>query len=107
MKWIIVRIWILASTFCWLAGTLWRWADEGSALAFLLGFSGWVSFLLALGFYCTPSSLPGKIAFGFVAVMVTGIAFKILHFEKGNTMIITGLIGLLISYRWIGLIQKK
>jgi hypothetical protein len=76
-------------------------------LTFWLRFGGWLSFLLALGFFSTPSGTPGTITFGWVIVMVTGIAFKVLHFTGGNAIIMTGLFGILITFSWIWFSRKR
>lgn len=98
-----VTIWIALSFTVWIIGSIWGYFSSDE-LAFFLNFLGWVSSLIAVGYYSTPAgSLYGKFAFASIVVMVTGIAFKILHFFGSNELIIAGLAGLVITYsvRWI------
>jgi hypothetical protein len=88
-----------------LIGLLWRRFDPGNGYGFLLYFLGWMSSLLAVGYVSTPSdSTHGKIAFGFVVLLVTGIAMKLLHLILANEIILAGVLGILITYvaMWFG-----
>jgi hypothetical protein len=87
-----VSVWILLSAICWFVGLVWKYIEPYNETVFILNFSGWLSFLLAIGYYCTPSnSIYGKIAFACVTVIVIGIAMKILHIDGGNAAIVVSL----------------
>lgn len=88
----IVTSWIIISIIAAVGGSLWIRMDSENEIAFFVFFFGWMSSLLVIGYYSTPSnSLYGKILFGGVVVIVIGIAFKILHFTGGDMLIIVGL----------------
>jgi hypothetical protein len=92
----LVLAWIIISLIALTGGWIWSKSDSN---AFLLYFFGGISSLLAVGYYSTPSnSIYGKIAFGFIALMVGGISFKVLHYIGGNEMIIVSLLGILTTY---------
>jgi hypothetical protein len=83
-------------------------SDDTSDLGIGLFLFGWVSSLLAIGYYSTPSdSIFGKIAFSFVVVMVAGILFKMLHLMGANIMIIIGLAGIVAVYALMWFREKK
>lgn len=92
-------IWGSVSFAAVLAGLIWKKFDPQNGYEFTLYFLGWMSSLLAVGYVSTPSgSVHGKVAFGCVVIMVTGIAMKILHLIFANEIILAGLLGIVISY---------
>jgi hypothetical protein len=94
-----VLIWIILSAAAWIIGSTWTNYDPENSFAFGLKYLGWLSGLLAIGYFSTPSgTLFGKIAFGIVIFMIIGILFKMLHFPGGNIIIIIGLLGLAVAY---------
>ena len=98
----LVSFWIIISFAAIAIGFVWSRLDHDNHFAFLIYFNGWISSLLAIGYYSTPSnSMFGKIIYGFVVLTVVGIAFKILHYTGANEMIIVGLIGISITYVWM------
>src|SRR5262245_10133230 len=105
----LVRTWIILSFAAHIAGRIWIGLDESANdLAYHLSFNGLLSSLLAVGYYSTPSdSVYGKIAFAFVVIMVIGIAFKILHYEGADAMIIIGLAGIFVTYLVMWLREKR
>jgi hypothetical protein len=96
---------ILVSFVIWLVGGVWKHFSPDSALAILLYFFGWISTLLVVGFFSTPSnSIHGKIAFAFVGLTVVGVVLKVLHLPAGNEVIVVGLLGIGATYTvmWFG-----
>src|SRR5688572_19154225 len=86
-----VTFWIALSLGLWILGSAWRFANPTDEGGFLMYFLGWVSTLLAVGFYSSPGySMYGKIAFAAVVVTVIGIVFKVLHWSGGNELIVVG-----------------
>lgn len=88
-----------------IGGFIWSRFDPSNAYSFNLFFFGWLSSLLVVGYASTPSdSLFGKIAFGFVVIMVIGIGMKILHLFAANVIIVVGLLGIFSTYgvMWFG-----
>jgi small-conductance mechanosensitive channel len=99
MKKKILIVWIIISICLAIAGWLWSRIDARNAIAMIVFFLGGISSLLAVGYYSTPSnSIYGKVAFGFVIVIVIGIVFKILHLEGADLAIICGLCGVCMTY---------
>jgi hypothetical protein len=98
-----VIAWMTLSVLLWIAGNVLREFEPGSSFAIPLSLLGWTSFLLALGYACTPSGPYGKVAFAGVVVMVAGILMKTLHLDYANASIITGLFVLITSYllKWM------
>lgn len=93
--------WIFFSLVAVITGQLAPGFLPESDIRFVLIFYGQLSLLLAVGYYCTPSnSIFGKILFGFVVIMVIGIAFKILHYEGADLIIILSLLGIVGCYLW-------
>jgi hypothetical protein len=94
-----VLIWIIVSAAIWIMGSTWRSYDPENSLAFGMKYLGWLSGLLAIGYFSTPSgTLFGKVAFGIVIVMIVGILSKMLHLPGGNIIIIIALAGLFVAY---------
>jgi hypothetical protein len=82
-----------------LLGVVGRQFDPQNSVAFIFYLTGWLSSLIVVGYFSTPSnSLLGKICFGFVIVMTLGVLFKMLHFLGGNELIVVGLIGVVVTY---------
>lgn len=103
-----ILIWIVLSFASLLIGVIWRQFDSSSEIATGLYFVGWISSLLAIGYFSTPTgSMYGKIAFGCVALMVTGIVMKILHLTGANEIIIIGLLGIGAAYGVMWFKDKK
>ena len=101
-------IWLIISVIVWLAGWFLKDSIGLIDMPFPLYFFGWISMFLSIGYLSTPqNSIFGKIAFGFVIVMVTGIAFKMLHLPGGNEIILFGLVGLLATYITMWMEKKK
>ncbi|HEY3403259.1 MAG TPA: hypothetical protein VGK59_07720 [Ohtaekwangia sp.] len=102
------KLWIISSFATALIGVLWSQYDSTNGVAFVLTFAGWLSSLLAVGYYSTPSnSVFGKIAFGFVVLTVIGIAFKILHLTGADEIIVAGLVCILVTYVIMWSVKKK
>jgi len=100
-----IAIWIALSLLFWLTGTIWQSFGSANDIAFIVRTVGWVSSLIAIGYYSTPSNSGyGKLAFAGVIVMVGGIVLKILHYDGGNELIIIGLLGIIATYgvMWFG-----
>ncbi len=98
-----VTIWIVLSFLTLITGYVWYYLDSGSNAAFAAISLGWVSSLLAVGYYSTPSdSIYGRIAFAGVIVMVMGMVMKILHYTGANLLIVIGLLVIVVTYvtRW-------
>ena len=96
------------SLAAWISGFIWNRSEPDHNYAFHLFFFGWIAFLLVIGYFSTPSnSIFGKVAFGFVVIMVIGIATKMLNLLGANTMIVVGLLGIFATYlkMWFG--QKR
>ena len=94
----------LLSLAACISGFIWNRSDPDNDYAFHLFFFAWIAFLLVVGYTSTPSnSIFGKVAFGFVVIMVTGIAMKMLNLFGANIMIIVGLLGLFATYSKCGL----
>lgn len=95
----------ISLTAC-IAGFIWsRFDPYNNEYAFNLFFFGWLASLVVVGYASTPSdSLSGKIAFGFVVIMVTGIGMKMLHLFAANVIIVVGLLGIFATYgvMWFG-----
>jgi len=105
---IVKFVWPVLSIAVLITGIIWRLIDPENSIAFLLYFIGWLLTLLVIGYFSTPSNSSfGKIAFGFVVLMVMGIASKILHFLGGDVMIIAGLTGLGVTYVAMWYKKKK
>jgi hypothetical protein len=86
----------------------WKAFDPDNNIAFIVHFSGWLASLLAAGYFSTPSnSTIGKVAFGFVILIVAGIAMKILHLTGANNIIISGLAGIFITYAVMWFREKR
>jgi hypothetical protein len=95
----------LISLAACIAGSIWSRTDPTNNYAFYLWFFGWISFLLVVGYFSTPSnSVFGKVAFRFVVLMVIGIVMKILHLLGGEVTIIVALVGIFATYviMWFG-----
>jgi len=90
-----VLAWIIISFIALTGGWIWSYFDSNALLVY---FFGGISSLLSVGYYNTPSnSIYGKIAFGFVALVVGGIIFKVLHYAGGNKIIVIGLVGIVLT----------
>jgi hypothetical protein len=95
----LVSTWIIVSFLTVVGGWIWNNYDAANNTAFLLYFCGGISSLLAVGYYSTPSnSIYGKIAFGFIVLMVGGVSFKVLRYIGGNEMIVVSLLGIFATY---------
>ena len=102
------KIIALASITALLIGFAWKMYDPFSGIAYFLYILGWLSSLLVVGYYSTPSgSVYGKIMFGCVVVMVSGIAMKVLHFIGADQTIIFSLGGLAVTYLFKWLNERK
>ena len=89
---------VISAAAC-ILGFIWNTSDPDHDYAFPLFFFGWIAFLLVVGYSSTPSnSIFGKVAFGFVVIMVIGIATKMLNLLGGNVTIIVGLLGIFATY---------
>ena len=63
---------------------------------------------MTVGYLSTPTnSRYGKIALGFVVIMITGIVMKILHLAWANEIIGVSLIGVLITYATMWFMENK
>jgi hypothetical protein len=106
-------IWIATSIAVAVIGYLLKSFEETSRPGLIIYIIGWISSLIAVGYYISePSTLSGKIMFGFILIMVTGIAFKILHVQisdqfEGDQLILVGLAGTLITYLFTVLRDRK
>jgi hypothetical protein len=93
------------SALAWAGGYVLHSFYPYNDFTFELYFFGWISFMLVVGYSSTPSnSLPGKIAFACVVVMILGIVMKILHMPAANIIIVIGLVGIGLTYfvMWFG-----
>jgi hypothetical protein len=87
-----------------LCGFIWKIFDPRDYMATDLYFFGWLSSLLVVGYYSTPSdSIYGKILFVFIVIMVGGILIKVMHWEYANEIIIFSLAGITGTYlvKWL------
>jgi hypothetical protein len=104
----ILLIWFLVSLASIAAGLLWRSIDSQNSNASLVYTYGWLSSLLAVGYYSTPSgTIFGKIAFAAVCILVTGIAMKVFGIAGANQVIIGALLTIGITYAKMWLKDQK
>jgi hypothetical protein len=100
-----LRILTVISAIAWAGGYVFHNFYPDNDFIFSLYFFGWISFMLVVGYSSTPSSsLPGKVAFACVVVMILGIVMKILHMPGANIIIVVGLLGIGLTYfvMWFG-----
>lgn len=104
----ILLIWFLVSVAAIAAGLLWRALDSQNTNASLLYTYGWLSSLLAIGYYSTPTgTVFGKIAFAAVVILVTGIAMKLFSIAGANQVIIGALLTIVITYAKMWMKDQK
>lgn len=94
-----LQIWIGISLAAWVVGYAGKEWLEGNEIFFGLFFFGWISSMLAIGFYSKPHHVVfGKIVYGFIILMIVGIMLKILHLMGGHELILIGLAGVVVTY---------
>jgi hypothetical protein len=68
-------------------------------ILFLALLAAWFISLLVIAYVSTPSnSILGKIIFGCTVTAIAGVAFKLLHLNYADALIIVGLVGVVGGY---------
>jgi voltage-gated potassium channel Kch len=107
MKKNAVKTWIIVSFAVFALGLAAQLFIPDPFIPGLLRGIGWISSLVAVGYYVTsPSTTLGKVSFVGVIVMIFGIVFKILHWTGADEMIYVGLVALSVPFA-IGFFRKK
>ncbi len=99
-------IWIIISFAAMALSYFLRSFDLVAEISFWLYPCGFLSSLLAVGYYVTsPDTILGKFAYVGVIIMSSGIVFKVLHWTGGNAIICGGLAVFIIPFG-IGLFKR-